>query len=141
MRHYGLATAFVLSGFLVTTAYAQDAELQESLNDQVVSLTEQVKAEGPMFMLSGTLEKGKEARYSVNGEDFDVDDATELYGENSLTLGQKVQASGLIRDGKKTAEKVIIQEKRPSLRSSEEPLQSLDSTARSREPGPVQESE
>jgi len=130
------------TAFSVYSASAQDTteSLEENLNAQVTALTEQVKAEGPKFMLSGPLEAGVKSKYSVNGEDFDTDVEMEVFGVDSLSLGQNVQASGLIVDGKKIATKVVVQERpTPAMRSNEAPLRAVDLAEQTKlhEPGPV----
>ena len=139
MRVHTITAALLLGALVTVDAVAEDLQedLQQNLRDQVVALTEQVKAEGPKFMLAGTVEPGKQTPYSINGEDFEVEDATESYGEGKIAVGQTAQVSGLILDGKKLARKIILQDSHPSVRSAPKPQEIRDGEAL-KEPGPLE---
>jgi hypothetical protein len=65
-----------------------------------------ILAEGPRFELVGTLENGLKSSFSVNGEDFTVNQDTQIDG--SLKTGANVQVTGRIISGVKYAKQIVI---------------------------------
>ena len=65
-----------------------------------------ILAEGPRFELVGKLESGLKSSFSVNGEDFTVNQNTQVDG--SLKTGANVQVTGKIVSGIKYAKQIVV---------------------------------
>ena len=79
---------------------------QIEVQNEIARLKQAELHSGPGFSLVGTVEKGHNTAYAINGEDFSVSDKTEVAG--SLQLGVAAQATGKIIDGNKKIADVVV---------------------------------
>lgn len=81
----------------------------QSLEEQAVAIRKSIEAGPPQFSLIGELQKGHNADYSVNGEDFVIDAETRVTGE--LRVGRSVMVRGQRLGNRNYAKKIFVQNK------------------------------
>lgn len=100
-------TIFIMSLLVIagtSRAEGKKFDVQKEINDA----KRRVMHAEPGFGLVGTVERGRETSYSINGEDFSVTPRTEIVGD--LKLGKQAQATGIFAGGKKVAETIVVAE-------------------------------
>lgn len=97
-----------------------------SLKEQATIIRKRIENGPPQFSLVGTVERGEEADYSVNKEDFVVDSTTRINGD--FRIGAQAQVRGERIGNRNYAKKIIVDDD-GSVRSKEPIHNDRDSDA------------
>ena len=93
------------------------AQSEAEIKQQYQAKLEAYK-KAPGFGMNGTVERGRTARYSMNGNDFEVNKKTRING--NLKVGSVGRVQGFRKDGKFIATSVFVGSK-ASARSLKDP--------------------
>ena len=107
----------ILAASITVTGRADNEQFKNKyIKNQLAAAQAAQMRSGPGFELNGALERGRKTRYSVNGEDFNIDTHTEMVGD--LSVGKPVHAVGKIKNGQKMADSVVVTESNQSISTS-----------------------
>jgi hypothetical protein len=107
--------------FLASITFAappSDKAQELYLQRQVEAAKTALMQEGPAFEINGILERDKQRRYLINGEEIIISSGTRILG-GSLKEGQALHVVGKLQGNQKLAEEIIIQELQRGASSSE----------------------
>lgn len=77
-----------------------------TLQEQAALIRKRIESGPPQFSLIGLVERGEDADYSVNNEDFIVDSTTRING--NFRVGANAQVRGERIGGRNYAKKIIV---------------------------------
>ena len=100
--------AIALLVLLTTTSVLAEPVQNDKIRDEFNKTYQQIVSSGPNFSFTGTLTKGRQTSYSINGEDFDLGSETVVVG--SPRIGSLAEVRGQIVAGKNIASALVIHE-------------------------------